>query len=109
MSYVDFLFFKKTSTLQENSLFNKLEICPYSNCTAFVNQCNPSLQCSTDTNRRICASNLQEYFNECEMNKYACQSQISLTKLHDGPSDYHEQHQQWQGKKNIKSCLLVHV
>lgn len=74
-------------------------MCPYSNCTASLSQCNPSIQCpTTDDNQRLCASNLQEYVNECEMTKYACQTQISLTKLHDGPCDYHEQHQQWEGK-----------
>lgn len=74
-----------------------LENCPYGNCAKPFDQCNPSIECSSDE-QRLCASNLQEYFNECEMNKYGCQAQIYLTKVHDGPCDYHEQQQQLEGK-----------
>jgi coxsackievirus/adenovirus receptor len=73
---------------------DQIENCPYSNCSI----CNPHIQCLTDYHR-ICASNLQEYSNECEMNKYACQSNIRLTKLHDGSCDFHEQQQQLEGNR----------
>jgi len=40
------------------------------------------------------------------MTKYACQSNIRLTKLHDGPCDFHEQHQQLEGNR-IYKCLTI--
>jgi len=66
-----------------------------------INECNPSIQCSTDYHP-LCASNLEEYSNECEMTKYACQSNIRLTKLHDGPCDFYEQQQQLEGNRIYK-------
>lgn len=73
-----------------------IDACHHSNCSKNVNECNPHIQCLFDY-RPLCASNLQQYSNECEMNKYACQSNIPLTKLHDGPCDIHEQRQQIEG------------
>ena len=70
-----------------------------------ANECNSHIQCSSDF-RPLCASNLQEYVNECEMNKYACQSNILLTKLHDGPCDFLEQQQQLEGNR-IYKCLTI--
>jgi hypothetical protein len=47
------------------------------------------------------------------MNKYACQSNIHLTKLHDGPCDYLEQQQQLEGNRisltlglNVRQSIL---
>jgi len=36
------------------------------------------------------------------MNKYACQSNIHLTKLHDGSCDFYEQEQQSKGNRIYK-------
>jgi len=55
------------------------------------------MDCSFDF-QPLCASNLHNYSNECEMHKYACQSNINLTKLHDGICYLHEQHQLREGK-----------
>jgi hypothetical protein len=73
-----------------------IENCHHSNCTMNMIKCNSYILCSTDY-QPLCGSNLQEYLNECEMNKYACQTNILLTKLHDGPCDLHEQQQKSEG------------
>lgn len=98
MSYVDLFFSCERKPLD----LDILESCPDGNCGKSLDQCNPSVECSSDE-QRLCASNLQEYFNECEMKKYGCQTQIYLTKLHDGSCDYHEQQQQLEGK-GLKYC-----
>jgi hypothetical protein len=75
-----------------------IENCHHSNCSKNITECNPYIQCLSDYHP-LCASNLQEYSNECEMNKYACQSNIHLTKFHDGPCDFHEKQQQFEGNR----------
>lgn len=60
--------------------------------------CQSHLPCPT-TYQPICASNLQEYPNECEMNKHACQSKIHLSKLHDGQCDFYEQQRKIEGNE----------
>lgn len=79
----------------ENIYFRQ-EICPYLNCSKTSSICNSSIECLSDSNP-LCASNLEQYSNECQMNKYACQLNIRLTKLHDGPCDNHEQQQKIEG------------
>jgi len=54
------------------------------------------MDCSFDF-QPLCASNLHNYSNECEMHKYSCQSNINLTKLHDGICYRHEQNQLREG------------
>jgi len=79
-------------------IFIHLEQCPYLNCSKIdPSICNPSIECLSESNL-LCASNLEEYSNECQMNKYACQLNIRLTKLHDGPCDVHEQQQKMEGR-----------
>ena len=63
--------------------------------------CQSHLPCPTEY-RPICASNLQEYVNECEMNRHACQSKIHLSKLHDGPCDFYEQQRKLEGNEQKK-------
>ncbi|CAF4806849.1 unnamed protein product [Rotaria sp. Silwood1] len=104
---------KKTCQIQQNltvAYLGECQACHHSNCPKNVNECNPHIQCLFDY-RPLCASNLQEYSNECEMNKYACQSNIHLTKLYDGPCDVSEQHQQSEACKalicfNGKTCMI---
>ncbi|CAF4244959.1 unnamed protein product [Rotaria sp. Silwood2] len=104
---------KKACQTQQNlsvAHIGECQGCHHSNCPKNVNECNPHIQCLFDY-RPLCASNLQEYSNECEMNKYACQSNIHLTKLYDGPCDFSEQHQQSEACKalicfNGKTCMI---
>ncbi len=91
MPYVDFFLPGK-----EKYLF--IENCLDANCSKNLTECNPYIECLIDYHP-LCANNLQEYSNECEMSKYACQSNIRLTKLHDGPCDFHEQQQQSEGNR----------
>ncbi|UJR13720.1 hypothetical protein I4U23_000731 [Adineta vaga] len=55
-------------------------------------QCDPYFDCSTKY-RPVCASNLYTYSNECEMHKYACQSDVNLKKLHDNKCTFQEEQQ----------------
>jgi hypothetical protein len=96
MSYVDFFFFFILSL--EKQKYLSIEVCHHPNCPESVIKCNPHTQCLSEYHP-ICGSNLQEYSNECEMNKYACQSNINLTKLHDGPCDFLEQQRQFEGNR----------
>ncbi|CAF1530523.1 unnamed protein product, partial [Rotaria sordida] len=97
---------KKACQTQQNltvAYLGECQGCHHSNCPKNVNECNPHIQCLSDYHL-LCASNLKEYYNECEMNKYACQSNIHLTKLYDGPCNFSEQHQQTEACKAL-SCL----
>ncbi|CAF3381609.1 unnamed protein product [Rotaria socialis] len=104
---------KKACQIQENlvlSYIGECHDCHHSDCPKNPNKCNPHIQCLFDYHP-LCASNLQEYSNECEMNKYACQSNIHLTKLHDGSCDFHEQRQQSEACKALicfhgKTCMI---
>lgn len=58
--------------------------------------CDPYINCSFNY-EPVCANNLHDYSNECQMSKYACQSKINLTKLHDGLCYPHEQERLRQG------------
>ena len=46
---------------------------------------------SSSSNEPICASDHQNYSNECQMKKVACQLKINLTKLYDGMCSIEEQ------------------
>ncbi|CAF4139116.1 unnamed protein product [Rotaria magnacalcarata] len=104
---------KKACQMQENltpTHIGECHDCDHSDCPENPNKCNPHIQCLFDYHL-LCASNLQEYSNECEMNKYACQSNIHLTKLHDGSCDFHEQRQQHEACKALicfhgKTCMI---
>ncbi len=85
----------------EKQKYLSIGSCQHSNCSKNLNECNSHIQCLTNYNP-LCASNLQEYSNECEMTKYACQSNIRLIKLHDGPCDFHEQQQKSEGNRIYK-------
>ena len=87
---------KRACEIQENLISIHLGECR----TLPDNKCDAYTQCSSDS-RLVCASNLREYSNECVMYKYACQSNIRLTKLHDGSCDFHEQRQQSEGNETI--------
>jgi len=73
-----------------------VEHCQDSSCILNNEKCDPYIDCSFDF-QSICASNLHNYSNECEMHKYACQSNINLTKLHDGICYPHEQQKLREG------------
>ncbi|CAF3750071.1 unnamed protein product [Adineta steineri] len=106
---------KEACQTQQNlnvSYIGACQDCHHSDCPKNnnVNHCNPHIQCLSEY-YPICGSNLQEYSNECEMNKYACQSNIPITKLHDGPCDSREQQQQFEACKalaclNGKTCMI---
>ena len=56
------------------------------------------LNCSTEY-RPVCASNFQNYSNECQMKKSACQLDQNLTKLHDGLCTLEEQQRLHEGQR----------
>jgi len=91
MSYVDFHWERK-------ELIDKiiLEHCQNSSCLLNNQKCDPYRNCSSKY-QPLCASNLHNYSNECQMHKYACQSNINLTKLHDGICSLHEQQRLREG------------
>ncbi len=78
---------------RKTELFDEilLEHCANGSCFSNNQKCDPYVNCSLEY-QPLCASNLYNYSNECQMNKYACQSNINLTKLHDGMCTIHEQH-----------------
>jgi hypothetical protein len=79
-----------------------LEHCQGSSCILNNQKCDPYINCSS-VNRPLCASNFHNYPNECEMQKYACQSNINLTKLHDRTCYLHEQQHLREG-----ICLIFY-
>jgi hypothetical protein len=79
-----------------------LEHCQGSSCILNNQKCDPYINCSS-VNRPLCASNFHNYPNECEMQKYACQSNINLTKLHDRTCYSHEQQHLREG-----ICLIFY-
>lgn len=88
-----------------------LEDCTDSSCLLNSQQCNPYVSCSSKY-RPICANNLHSYSNECEMQKYACQSHVNLTKLHDKKCYSNEEQQLKKGKWNFfrqNRCSTAHV
>jgi hypothetical protein len=90
---------KRACEIQENLIsvhLGECRICQDLSCTLSDKKCDAYIQCSSDS-RMVCASNLREYSNECVMYKYACQSNINLTKLHDGICNRHEQHELREG------------
>lgn len=73
-----------------------LENCHDSICFLNDKQCDPYPNCSLDY-QPLCANNLHNYSNECEMHTYACQSNINLAKSHDGTCTSYELQQLRQG------------
>ncbi|CAF0752008.1 unnamed protein product [Adineta ricciae] len=104
---------KKACRTRENltvAYTGECQGCHHANCPPNANQCNPHTQCSAEYHP-VCASNLQEYSNECEMHKYACQSNIHLSKLHVGSCDLLEQQRLVEACKplmcfNGKTCMI---
>ncbi len=77
-----------------------VEHCEDSSCVLNNEKCDPYVNCSSD-NQPLCASNLHNYSNECQMQKYACQSNINLTKLHDGICSPSEQQKLREGNHSF--------
>ena len=75
-----------------------LEHCANSNCVLNNQTCDPYVNCSFEY-QPLCASNLHNYPNECQMQKYACQSNVNLTKLHDGTCSPEEQQRLREGNE----------
>lgn len=113
MSYVDFLLTLTASShsvcqyKHPNKYICSVQGCHHSTCSPNGDDCHSERQCSADY-RPLCASNLQEYSNECEMTKYACQLHLRLTKLHDGPCDAYEQQRQLEGNYQASSTSDLH-
>ncbi|CAF1014592.1 unnamed protein product [Adineta ricciae] len=104
---------KKACEIQQNlSVLHsgRCQDCTDSSCLLNSQQCNPYVNCLSKY-RPICASNLHSYSNECEMQKYACQSHVNLTKLHDKRCYSNEEQQLRKACKTLtcsngKLCML---
>ncbi|CAF0927203.1 unnamed protein product [Rotaria sordida] len=104
---------KRSCEIQENlyiAHLGKCQHCQNSSCILNHKKCDPYINCSFDY-QPFCANNFHNYSNECEMFKYACQSNINLIKLHDGTCTLDEQEQLREACKkficlNGKTCMI---
>ncbi|CAF2581690.1 unnamed protein product [Rotaria sp. Silwood2] len=104
---------KRACEIQENlyaAHLGKCQHCQNSSCILNHQKCDPYIDCSYNY-QPFCANNLHNYSNECEMHKYACQSNVNLTKLHDETCTSDEQQQLREACKtficlNGKTCMI---
>ncbi|CAF1289873.1 unnamed protein product [Adineta steineri] len=104
---------KRACQIQQNlypAYLGRCQNCQNSSCISNNQKCDPYIDCSSEY-LPLCASNLHNYSNECEMHKYACQSNINLTKLHDRICYPDEEQQLRRACETIncfngKTCML---